>query len=123
MHRSQILLLGQRRSGKTSIHRVLFADANPKETFYFEPTTRIEKHRYESVASPSPSPSSADLSRSTIIPLEIWDCPGNTTPDSLAVSLADFAAMIYVIDITVRGLSTTVLFAHSPDLRTRIQRP
>jgi Ras-related GTP-binding protein C/D len=44
---SKILLLGERRSGKTSLHRVLFHDAEPKETFYLEPTTRIEKHAYE----------------------------------------------------------------------------
>lgn len=47
IQRSKILLFGQRRSGKTSIHRVLFDDAVPKETFYLEPTARIEKHPYE----------------------------------------------------------------------------
>ncbi|VDC07532.1 unnamed protein product [Peniophora sp. CBMAI 1063] len=83
IQRSKILLLGQRRSGKTSIHRVLFDDAVPKETFYLEPTTRIEKHIYD-----------------TIIPLEIWDCPGNTTPDTLSAPLSDFDAVIYVIDMT-----------------------
>ncbi|KAI0311288.1 Gtr1/RagA G protein conserved region-domain-containing protein [Amylostereum chailletii] len=82
VQRSKILLLGQRRSGKTSIHDVLFDDANPKDTFYLEPTIRIHKNAYDSV-----------------IPLEIWDCPGTTTIDSLAAPLSDFDSIIYVIDI------------------------
>ncbi|TFY71682.1 hypothetical protein EVG20_g1332 [Dentipellis fragilis] len=45
--RTKILILGQRRSGKTSIVQVLFNDGNPKETFYLEPTTRIAKFTYE----------------------------------------------------------------------------
>ena len=43
------------RSGKTSIHRVLFDDAVPKETFYLEPTARIEKHIYEFAVYPCPT--------------------------------------------------------------------
>lgn len=38
---------------------------------------------------------------STVIPLEIWDCPGNTAPDTLGASLADFSSIIFVIDIQV----------------------
>ena len=38
---------------------------------------------------------------STVIPLEIWDCPGNTTPETLGASLADFSSIIFVIDIQV----------------------
>lgn len=66
--RTKILLLGQRRyflpsettlpcmlnvtihvhrSGKTSIQQILFNDADPKQTFYFEPTIRIMKHKHE----------------------------------------------------------------------------
>jgi hypothetical protein len=39
---------------------------------------------------------------STIIPLEIWDCPGNITVDTLGAPLSQFATMIFVIDIRVR---------------------
>jgi Ras-related GTP-binding protein C/D len=39
---------------------------------------------------------------STIIPLEIWDCPGTTDPSG--VDLTQFAALIFVIDIQVCAL-------------------
>ncbi|KAI0033527.1 Gtr1/RagA G protein conserved region-domain-containing protein [Vararia minispora EC-137] len=83
LQRSKILLLGQRRSGKTSIHRVLFDNTAPNETFYLEPTTRIEKHIYD-----------------TVIPLEIWDCPGSTSPESLGTPFSEFAVIVFVIDIS-----------------------
>ncbi|EIM81519.1 uncharacterized protein STEHIDRAFT_66536 [Stereum hirsutum FP-91666 SS1] len=70
------------RSGKTSIQQMLFNDADPKQTFYFEPTIRIMKHKHD-----------------TIIPLEIWDCPGNITVDTLGAPLSTFALIIFVIDI------------------------
>ena len=38
---------------------------------------------------------------STIIPLEIWDCPGNITVETLGAPLSQFATMIFVIDIRV----------------------
>ena len=45
--RTKILLVGLRRSGKSSIREVLFADMPPKETFYLEPTMRTRKTVYE----------------------------------------------------------------------------
>ncbi|KAJ7170907.1 Gtr1/RagA G protein Gtr2 [Mycena crocata] len=80
--RTKILLLGQRRSGKTSINEVLFNALPPKQTFYLETTMRVVKHPYD-----------------TVIPLEIWDCPGNITVDTLGAPLAQFSALIFVIDI------------------------
>ncbi|THH15788.1 hypothetical protein EW146_g4746 [Bondarzewia mesenterica] len=85
--RTKILLLGQRRSGKTSIQQVLFNNVLPKQTFYIEPTTRIVKHVYER----GPA--------STVIPLEIWDCPGNITLEMLNAPLSSFSSIIFVIDI------------------------
>ena len=38
---------------------------------------------------------------STVIPLEIWDCPGNITLEDLGVPLSDFSSLIFVIDIRV----------------------
>ncbi|OJT15029.1 GTP-binding protein gtr2 [Trametes pubescens] len=35
----------------------------------------------------------------TVIPLEIWDCPGDTTLETLDAPLSQFATMIFVIDI------------------------
>ncbi|KAH7925853.1 hypothetical protein BV22DRAFT_1033560 [Leucogyrophana mollusca] len=43
---------------------------------------RVTKHAYD-----------------TVIPLEIWDCPGNITVDSLGAPLSMFATIIFVIDI------------------------
>lgn len=69
-----------RRSGKTSIKEVLFDDTAPRETFYLDATNHITKHHFD-----------------TIIPLEIWDCPGDIALD--AVDITQFSAMIFVIDI------------------------
>ncbi|KAJ3781957.1 Gtr1/RagA G protein conserved region-domain-containing protein [Lentinula aff. detonsa] len=80
--RTKILLLGLRRSGKTSIQQVLFNSMTPKETFYLDATMRIVKHTYD-----------------TIIPLEIWDCPGNITVETLGVPLSIFSTLVFVIDI------------------------
>jgi hypothetical protein len=58
---------------------------------------------------------------STVIPLEIWDCPGNTTPDTLGASLADFSSIIFVIDIQVVYPSLMrPCHAHTPPFRTPI---
>ncbi|KAJ3866283.1 Gtr1/RagA G protein Gtr2 [Lentinula novae-zelandiae] len=80
--RTKILLLGLRRSGKTSIQQVLFDSMTPKETFYLDATMRTVKHTYD-----------------TIIPLEIWDCPGNITVETIGVSLSVFSTLVFVIDI------------------------
>jgi Ras-related GTP-binding protein C/D len=52
-------------------------------------------------------------SASTVIPLEIWDCPGNITLDSLGISLSEFSSVIFVIDIQVLSLS---FVQTSPDI-------
>ncbi|RDB26191.1 Ras-related GTP-binding protein C [Hypsizygus marmoreus] len=80
--RTKILLLGLRRAGKTSIQQVLFNNLPPKQTFYLETTMRIVKHTFD-----------------TVIPLEIWDCPGNITVETLNAPLSQFSTMIFVIDI------------------------
>ena len=100
------------RSGKTSIQQVLFSDVPPKQTFFLEPTSRTAKHQYEYVRIPSTSYFLPLLTSipctSTVIPLEIWDCPGNITPDSLGASLSEFSSIIFVIDIQVPCLSSFV---------------
>ncbi|KAG1737745.1 hypothetical protein EDB19DRAFT_929835 [Suillus lakei] len=69
------------RSGKISILHVLFEDLPVKQTFYIL------------------SPPCASQSIFTVIPLEIRDCPGNVTVDTLGASLADFLTIVFVIDI------------------------
>ncbi|KAL4247598.1 GTP-binding protein [Abortiporus biennis] len=80
--RTKILLLGLRRSGKSSIQEFLFNNLAPKQTFYLDMTTQIKKNTYD-----------------TVIPLEIWDCPGNINIDTLEVPLAQFSTIIFVVDI------------------------
>ncbi|TDL19919.1 hypothetical protein BD410DRAFT_791551 [Rickenella mellea] len=80
--RTKILLYGLRRSGKTSIQQSLFNNLNPKQSFFVETTTRITKLNFDS-----------------IIPLEIWDCPGSISIEALGVPLSSFATIIFVIDI------------------------
>ncbi|KZP23758.1 Gtr1/RagA G protein Gtr2 [Athelia psychrophila] len=82
VQRTKILLLGLRRAGKTSILNVLFNKLVPKQTFYLETTMRITKHTID-----------------TVIPLEIWDCPGNITVQDLGTPLTEFSSMVFVIDI------------------------
>ena len=66
---------------------------------------------------------------STVIPLEIWDCPGNTTPESLGASLADFSSIIFVIDIQVacsyliRCTAFAPLSCSNPPLQDSYQQP
>jgi Ras-related GTP-binding protein C/D len=61
---------------------VLFKNLPSKQTFYLEPTMRVTKHPFD-----------------TLIPLEIWDCPGNITVDTLGAPLSEFASIVFVIDI------------------------
>ncbi|RDX57093.1 hypothetical protein OH76DRAFT_1394861 [Lentinus brumalis] len=71
-----------RRSGKTSIQQVLFDGLSPRETLYLETTTQSTRHLFD-----------------TVIPLEIWDYPGDVTLETLDAPLAQFSTVIFVIDI------------------------
>ncbi|KAF9648673.1 Gtr1 raga G protein Gtr2, partial [Thelephora ganbajun] len=75
------------RCGKTSIQEVLFKGLPPKDAFFIEPTTKVVKTAYESDQS------------STVIPLEIWDCPGSLTIQTLPMPLSQFPTIAFVIDI------------------------
>ena len=43
------------------------------------------------------------VNKAISLPLEIWDCPGTTTLETLGAPLSSFATMIFVIDIQVSG--------------------
>ncbi|KZV90562.1 hypothetical protein EXIGLDRAFT_837724 [Exidia glandulosa HHB12029] len=79
---SKILLLGQRRSGKTSAKETVFMNLPPKQTFYLESTPRITKTRFES-----------------IVPFELWDCPASTSVAALGVPLTEISSLVYFIDV------------------------
>jgi len=80
--RTKILLTGLRKCGKTSIQEVLFKGLSPKDAFFIDPTTKVVKTAYD-----------------TVIPLEIWDCPGSLTIQTLPTPLSQFPTIVFVIDI------------------------
>ncbi|KZT73074.1 hypothetical protein DAEQUDRAFT_722183 [Daedalea quercina L-15889] len=108
--RTKMLLLGMRRSGKTSIQEVLFNNLPAKQTFYLERTTRITEHLYD-----------------TVIPLEIWDCPGDMHLDQMDVPLSQFATLIFVIDIQhlnqppITKLVTMIISAYNESPRINLE--
>ncbi|OZJ04012.1 hypothetical protein BZG36_03620 [Bifiguratus adelaidae] len=82
-----LLLLGLRRSGKSSIQKVVFAKMPPNDTLYLGTTTKTD----------------ARPAIKSFIDLQIWDCPGQI--DYLEEGVFDaqniFAnagAIVYVID-------------------------
>ncbi len=116
--RTKILLLGLRRSVSCLFCRAV--DSVPQSWENIHPAVSLQQHdaqsnvlsrdnnahheaRYRvcSVALLSSLPPDGKVTPSTIIPLEIWDCPANTTVESLGVPLAQFSTIIFVIDIRV----------------------
>ncbi|KAG8731743.1 hypothetical protein FRC11_002578 [Ceratobasidium sp. 423] len=82
IQRKKVLVCGLRKSGKTSALQVLTHGIAPKDTFYIETTTQIVKENID-----------------TIIPLEVWDCPGSTTAQNLGAPLSQFSSIVFFIDI------------------------
>jgi Ras-related GTP-binding protein C/D len=62
MRRSRIFLMGCRRSGKSSIQKVVFHKMSPHETLFLESTNNIQVR---------------EISRSPLVQLQVYDFPGN----------------------------------------------
>eukprot|EP00732_Lithocolla_globosa_P000918 Lithocolla_globosa_v1_NODE_364_length_4292_cov_82.842577.p2 type:complete len:362 gc:universal NODE_364_length_4292_cov_82.842577:1119-34(-) len=60
-NKPRILLMGLRRSGKSSIQKVVFHKMSPNETLFLESTTKVFKN---------------DISNSSFVQFQIWDFPG-----------------------------------------------
>jgi len=60
-NKPRILLMGLRRSGKSSIQKVVFHKMSPNETLFLESTSKIVKN---------------DISNSSFVQFQIWDFPG-----------------------------------------------
>eukprot|EP01089_Gocevia_fonbrunei_P016147 TRINITY_DN4935_c0_g5_i1.p1 TRINITY_DN4935_c0_g5~~TRINITY_DN4935_c0_g5_i1.p1 ORF type:complete len:380 (-),score=60.99 TRINITY_DN4935_c0_g5_i1:99-1145(-) len=86
-NKPRILLMGLRRSGKSSIQKVVFHKMSPNETLFLETTQKIVKN---------------DISNSSFVQFQIWDFPGQLNLfDSAFDSESIFGgcgAMIFVID-------------------------
>ncbi|KAK6168130.1 hypothetical protein SNE40_022018 [Patella caerulea] len=83
----RILLMGLRRSGKSSIQKVVFHKVSPNETLFLESTNKIVKD---------------DVSNSSFVRFQIWDLPGHIdffdpTFDSENI-FGGCGALIFVID-------------------------
>jgi Ras-related GTP-binding protein C/D len=99
--------MGLRRSGKSSILKVVFHKMSPHETRHLESTKTIEKN---------------DLAASSFVRFQLWDFPGqldffDPSFDALAI-LTACGALIFVIDAqedyneALKKLHQTVVKAH-----------
>ncbi|XP_067317722.1 LOW QUALITY PROTEIN: ras-related GTP-binding protein C-like [Anolis sagrei] len=83
----RILLMGLRRSGKSSIQKVVFHKMSPNETLFLESTNKIYKD---------------DVSSSSFVNFQIWDFPGQMDFFDPAFDyemiFRGTGALIYVID-------------------------
>ncbi|MEQ2240193.1 hypothetical protein ILYODFUR_012278 [Ilyodon furcidens] len=91
----RILLMGLRRSGKSSIQKVVFHKMSPNETLFLESTNKIYKD---------------DISSSSFVNFQIWDFPGQVdffdpTFDSEMI-FKGTGALIFVIDAQDSTLRT-----------------
>ncbi|KAF2816546.1 ras-related GTP-binding protein-like protein C [Mytilinidion resinicola] len=81
----RLLLMGQRRSGKSSISSVVFHKLPPSETLYLETTTRIKKESMHS-----------------FMDFQVWDFPGHLDYFDPAFDVDnifdEIGALIWVID-------------------------
>uniref|UniRef100_A0A8C6PD61 Ras-related GTP-binding protein n=3 Tax=Nothobranchius TaxID=28779 RepID=A0A8C6PD61_NOTFU len=83
----RILLMGLRRSGKSSIQKVVFHKMSPNETLFLESTNKIYKD---------------DISSSSFVNFQIWDFPGQVDffdpTFDYAMIFRGTGALIFVID-------------------------
>eukprot|EP00126_Sphaerothecum_destruens_P000839 Sdes_comp11226_c0_seq1m2730 len=109
----RILLMGLRRSGKSSIQKVVFHKMSPNETLFLESTNKLVKN---------------DISNSSFVQFQIWDFPGqidffDPAFDSDLI-FAGCGALVFVIDAqddymeALQKLNVTVTKAYkvNPDI-------
>lgn len=112
----RIMLMGLKRSGKSSIQKVVFQKMSPNETLFLESTTRITKE---------------EVSSSSFIQFQVWEYPGQMNafdPNFDAASVFEgCGAIIYIIDAqedysqALQKLIETVTKAHKINPRLRFE--
>ncbi|ALC42469.1 RagC, partial [Drosophila busckii] len=113
----RILLMGLRRSGKSSIQKVVFHKMSPNETLFLESTSKIVKD---------------DINNSSFVQFQIWDFPGQIdfiepTFDSDMI-FGGCGALVFVIDAkddyneALTKLKNTVVKAHkvNPNIKFEV---
>lgn len=98
----RILLMGLRRSGKSSIQKVVFHKMSPNETLFLESTNKICRE---------------DVSNSSFVNFQIWDFPGqidffDPTFDYEMI-FRGTGALIFVIDSQVKKGALSYFFLPS----------
>jgi len=103
----RVLLMGARRSGKSSIQKVVFHKMSPHETLFIEATNKIVKN---------------DIANSSFVQFEVWDFPGHVDTSSAAVkpesTYGGCGALVWVIDAqddhaeAIARLQGTIVTAH-----------
>ena len=83
----RILIMGLRRSGKSSIQKVVFQKMSPNETLFLESTTRVLKN---------------EINNSCFVKFQIWDFPGqldyfDSTFDSEKI-FGQCGSLIFILD-------------------------
>jgi len=113
----KILLMGLRRSGKSSIYKVVFHKMSPTETLFLESTSKIVKE---------------DVTNSSFVQFSVWDFPGQIDifdPTFNAdVVFGGCGALVFVIDAqddyldALAKLNMTVSRAHrvNPDIKCEV---
>ncbi|CAH6790220.1 ras-related GTP-binding protein D [Phodopus roborovskii] len=86
----RILLMGLRRSGKSSIQKVVFHKMSPSETLFLESTNRICRE---------------DVSNSSFVNFQIWDFPGQI----------DFFDPTFDYEMIFRGTGALIFVIDSQD--------
>lgn len=86
-NKPKILLMGLRRSGKSSIQKVVFHKMSPNETLFLESTNKVIK---------------SDISNSSFVQFQIWDFPGQIdffdgTFDAESI-FGGTGALVFVVD-------------------------
>eukprot|EP00211_Chloroparvula_japonica_P005549 CAMPEP_0119120028 /NCGR_PEP_ID=MMETSP1310-20130426/1257_1 /TAXON_ID=464262 /ORGANISM="Genus nov. species nov., Strain RCC2339" /LENGTH=347 /DNA_ID=CAMNT_0007109491 /DNA_START=232 /DNA_END=1275 /DNA_ORIENTATION=+ len=86
-NKPRILLMGLKKSGKSSIQKVVFHKMSPNETLFLESTSKLVK---------------SDISNNSFVQFHIWDFPGqlnvfDSTFDAESI-FGGCGALIFVID-------------------------
>ena len=128
----RVLLMGARRSGKSSIQKVVFHKMSPHETLFIV-RERCRKHAITAIPL-ALTPSHArtqeatnkivknDIANSSFVQFEVWDFPGHVDTSSAAVkpesTYGSCGALVWVIDAqddhaeAISRLQQTIVTAH-----------
>jgi len=92
----KILLMGLKKSGKSSIQKVVFHKMSPNETLFLESTSK---------------PSKNDISNSSFVQFQVWDFPGQLDffdgSFDMEMIFGGCGAIVYVIDALVHEREQT----------------